>query len=248
MTNHHQPLSPISARYLEYFKPEEFRFRWLEATGLDESLPPRANHLAARILTLWIENESTTSCYDELVRITRLSLRTVQRALQDLSKSGWLRVERRSSRLHIVLVMTDDGVESLVGERERRRAFSGRQQLNDEWVRFVLGKVFAHYGVPVIDLDHGKSRILFAKVRSIISHMTCHEIEAKKLIDELTESPPTEVRDLPGLLLSRAATHIRNYPHLGRSHPIPTPNPHGQATLHRLLEAHGVSRRSLTDS
>lgn len=230
-----EPLSPISAKYLEYFQPAEFRFRWLEATGLYESLPTRANHLAARILTLWIDNESTTTTYDELCRITRLSIRTVQRGLRDLQSTGLLVARRKGSQISLTLVITDFGLDLLLAERERRRLFAGRRDLNDEWTHFVMAKVSTFYGITDSDTQDGLWRVLTAKIRSIIAHMHCHEVEAQKLILELTESPPQGIRDLPALLLSRASIHVRNYPHLARTAPIPVPRTTAATALDKIL-------------
>jgi len=248
MTNRPTPHSPISARYLEHFSPKEFRFRWLEATGLDEGLPARANHLAARLTALFLDVYSVTTTYDDLARTTRMSLRTLQRALIDLKSSGWVVDSRRQSHIDITLILGDRGVDLLLAERERRRTFAGRRELNDQWTEHVVAQVLAAYGVPEIDTGKGKWRILNAKVRSIVAHMTCHEVEARKLIDELTEAPPTELRDLPGLLLSRAGVHVRNYPHLARSAQIVTPHPSGQEFIENVLEGLKASNHSFASA
>lgn len=231
-----KPLSPISARFATHFSIAEFRFRWLEATGLDRSLPSRANHIAARISSLWIFHDSATTSYDELCRITQLSLRTVQRGLKDLESSGFLVVTRHASQINLTLVITDSGMEVLLAERERRRSFAGRRELNDEWATSVTAEVLRFYGTDETEARHGLWPVLASKIRSIVSHMQCFEIEAAKLVAELTESPPTEIQDLPAFLLSRAATHIRNYPHLARSAPTPAPLQRGPSALDEILK------------
>jgi len=40
-------------------------------------------------------------------------------------------------------------------------------------------------------------------------------------VDSLTESLPDQIRDPAGLLLARAAEHIRRYPHLSARAPRP---------------------------
>jgi hypothetical protein len=51
--------------------------------------------------------------------------------------------------------------------------------------------------------------------------MLCFKTECRKLVDALTESLPTAIHDPAGLLLSRAAEHIRHYPHLSARAPRP---------------------------
>jgi hypothetical protein len=55
----------------------------------------------------------------------------------------------------------------------------------------------------------------------MVSHMLCYETESRKLVDALTESLPTVIHDPAGLMLSRAAEHIRRYPHLSARAPRP---------------------------
>ena len=221
------PESPVTQRYLEHFKPAEFRFRWVEATGLDRNLPARANHLASRLGALWVDVFTVSTTYDELSRISRQSLRTVQRAIADLTDYRWIAINREGALMHVTLILDDRGLDLLLEERERRAGFAGRRQINEDWARRVYGQILSRYGQPAVDYSpEGKWRILYSKIRSMVSHMVCPETETLKLIEELTEAPPTQITDLPGFLLSRAATHIRNHPHLGRATKVPTSRPH----------------------
>ena len=66
--------TPITEQYLQHFNANEFRFRWLDATACDLDLSRRANHLAARIITLWLDSNRTQTSYPELQ--PHLSVRT----------------------------------------------------------------------------------------------------------------------------------------------------------------------------
>jgi len=218
-----QPKSgPVTPLYLEHFRPSEFRFRWVEATGLDPALPFRANHLAARLGTLWVDVNHVSTTYDELHRISRMAFRTLHRAVTDLSTHGWISIVREFSQMHITLQLDDAAVELLLAERERGAYYAGRSNLTKEWTRFIYDTVRSAYGLPASDSRPGGIwRAFYAKLRSMVAHMVCHEAEARKLIDELTDMPPYQILDLPSFLLSRAAAHVRSHPHLARKAPIP---------------------------
>jgi len=222
MKQNHPKTSPVTPLYLEHFRPAEFRFRWVEATGLDTTLPFRANHLAARLATLWVDVNVVSTTYDEMHRISQMAFRTLHRAVKDLKSHGWIKITRENSLMHITLLLDDAGVELLLEERERRASFAGRREMIEEWTRVIYSAVRSAYGLESTDTrPGGKWRALHLKIRSIVAYMVCPETESRKLIEELTESPPSQILDLPGLLLSRAASHVRNHPHLARTAPTP---------------------------
>lgn len=66
--------TPITEHYLEHLNANEFRFRWLAATACDLDLSRRVSHLAARIITLWLDSNRTRTSYPELQ--PHLSVRT----------------------------------------------------------------------------------------------------------------------------------------------------------------------------
>jgi hypothetical protein len=66
--------------------------------------------------------------------------------------------------------------------------------------------------------------------------MTFLESETRKLLDELTEALPHTMLDPAGLLLSRAAEHIKRRPHLGaRSSKVGPTNPSGSTHLDETI-------------
>lgn len=211
----HPHASPVTDRYLEHFNPNEFRFRWLDATACDTALSRRGNHLAARLVSLWFEGNYTRTSYSELQRITAMSRKTLERALPELAELGWVDVTHTGSTIGISLAMRDRGLDLLLEERERRKTFAGRQVHNDEWTERIMSHLANTLALnPEMAKKLPKWRLLRSKIRSIVSHMLCYETECRKLVDSLTESLPTSIHDPAGLLLSRAAEHIRRYPHL----------------------------------
>jgi hypothetical protein len=218
----HSHASPITERYLEHFTPNEFRFRWLDATACDPALSRRGNHLAARIATLWFEANHARTSYAELQRITGMSRKTLERALPELAELGWLDVTNRGSTIEVGLAMSDRGLDLLLEERERRQSFAGRRERNDEWTERIMTHLATTLAIhPDEAARLPKWRLLRSKVRSMVSHMLCYETESRKLVDALTESLPTVIHDPAGLMLSRAAEHIRRYPHLSARAPRP---------------------------
>jgi hypothetical protein len=218
----HFHASPVTERYLEHFTPNEFRFRWLDATACDPVLSRRGNHLAARLVTLWFDGNHTSSSYAELQRITGMSRKTLERALPELSELGWINVTHRGSVIGIDLAMSDRGLDLLLEERERRQSFAGRRAGNDEWTERIIAHLVTTLALNPEQAERlPRWRLLRSKIRSIVSHMLCYETESRKLVDSLTESLPSAIHDPAGLLLSRAAEHIRRYPHLGARAPRP---------------------------
>jgi len=218
----HSHASPVTDRYLEHFTHSEFRFRWLDATACDTALSRRGNHLAARLVTLWFEGNYTHTSYAELQRITGMSRKTLERALPELAELGWVDVTHTGSTIGLSLAMRDRGLDLLLEERERRKTFAGRQVHNDEWTERIMSHLANTLALSAETVEKlPRWRLLRSKIRSIVSHMLCYETECRKLVDSLTESLPTSIHDPAGLLLSRAAEHIRRYPHLSARAPRP---------------------------
>ena len=218
----HYHSTPITERYLEHFTANEFRFRWLDATACDLDLSRRANHLAARIITLWFDSNHTRTSYAELQRITSMSRKTLERAIPELVDLGWINVTHRGSDIEIGLALNDRGLHLLIEERERRQSFAGRRVHNDEWTERIMSHL-----INTLALDPERAeklpkwQLLRSKIRSIISHMLFYETECRKLAETLTESLPSAIHDPAGLLLSRASEHIRHHPHLSARAPRP---------------------------
>ena len=218
----HSNYTPVTDRYLEHFTPQEFRFRWLDATGCDHALSRRGNHLAARLVSLWFESNHTRTSYAELQRITAMSRKTLERALPELAELGWVNLTHSGSAIGLSLAMSDRGLDLLLEERERRTSFAGRQVHNDEWTESIMSHLVTTLALHPEHVERlPRWRLLRSKIRSIVSHMLCYETECRKLVDSLTESLPASIHDPAGLLLSRAAEHIRRYPHLSARAPRP---------------------------
>lgn len=209
------------ARYLEHFSMKEYKFRWIEATGLDTQLPTRANHLAARFIDLYIQNASASASIERLMELTRGSRSTVQRATKDLVAGGWL-APRLPYASNVVLLMPDRGIDLLIARQKSQAEFRGRAAVNDHHAALVLAHLNNLYGT---NLGNGRgpnaAPHLCARIRSIIAHMVEPDIEVRKLVDTLTESPPADLQDPVGFLLARACEHLRARPHLGRRGPDP---------------------------
>ena len=220
----------IPDRFFEHYKQTEFRFRWADATGLDNTLTRRANHLAARISTLYFDAHTTKTSYAELRQISRMSQKSLERALPELISAGWITTDAENGNIFITLRLSERGLDLLLEERERRRHFAGRREINEQWATFVFDSAVSQLGIDP-DTVRGvrKWRTLYSKIRSIVSHMTLLESETKKLLEELTEALPHTMHDPPGLLLSRAAEHVRRRPYLGTRY-LSTPLATGKNT------------------
>jgi len=118
--------------------------------------------------------------------------------------------------------MSEQGLDLLLEERERRQSFAGRRATNDEWTDRIIAHLVDTLELHPEQIERlPRWRPLRAKIRSIVSHMLCYETESQKLVNTLTESLPTSIQDPAGLLLSRASEHIRLHPHLSARAPRP---------------------------
>ncbi len=242
----HSHSTKITDRYLEHFTPNEFRFRWLDATACDPALSRRGNHLAARIFTLWFESNHARTSYAELHRITAMSRKTLERALPELAERGWISVTHQGSTIEIGLAMSEHGLDLFLEERERRKSFAGRRAANDEWTDSIIAHLVTTLELHPEQVERlPRWRLLRAKIRSIVSHMLCYETESKKLVATLTESLPTSIQDPAGLMLSRACEHLRLHPHLSARAPRPKSGASAQfieATIANIAESLAVPR------
>ena len=242
----HSHSTQITNRYLEHFTPNEFRFRWLDATACDPALSRRGNHLAARIFTLWFESNHARTSYAELHRITAMSRKTLERALPELAERGWISVTHQGSTIEIGLAMSEHGLDLFLEERERRKSFAGRRAANDEWTDSIIAHLVTTLELHPEQVERlPRWRLLRAKIRSIVSHMLCYETESKKLVDTLTESLPKSIQDPAGLLLSRAGEHVRLHPHLSARAPRPKSGASARfidATIDDIAETLAVPR------
>ena len=242
----HSHSTQITNRYLEHFTPNEFRFRWLDATACDPALSRRGNHLAARIFTLWFESNHARTSYAELHRITAMSRKTLERALPELAERGWISVIHQGSTIEIGLAMSEHGLDLFLEERERRKSFAGRRAANDEWTDSIIAHLVTTLELHPDQVERlPRWRLLRAKIRSIVSHMLCYETESKKLVDTLTESLPKSIQDPAGLLLSRAGEHVQLHPHLSARAPRPKSGASARfidATIDDIAETLAVPR------
>jgi len=211
------PAHELPAEYKEHFSIPEVFFRWKEATGLDLVLQPRAVSVAARIDELGgVDGTAETSVHAISLR-TRLSERTVKRAIRDLEERGFLTVERRSG-LSLRLRMPEHAITLLLEERQRRRDYANRRELNDSITDGILQEVCSHLRVDsVIAGASGGWPILRFRVRSMVSQMADLEREPKRLVRHLVDQPPGQIRNPVPFLISRASEYLQNNPQLSPS-------------------------------
>ena len=211
------PAHELPAEYKEHFSIPEVFFRWKEATGLDLVLQPRAVSVAARVDELGgVDGTAETSVHAISLR-TRLSERTVKRAIRDLEERGFLTVERRSG-LSLRLRMPEHAITLLLEERQRRRDYANRRELNDSITDGILQEVCSHLRVDsVIAGASGGWPILRFRVRSMISQMADLDREPKRLVRHLVDQPPGQIRNPVPFLISRASEYLQNNPQLSPS-------------------------------
>lgn len=211
------PAHELPDEYKENFSVQEVFFRWKEATGLDLVLQPRAVSVAARLDELGgVDGTVQTSCFTISLR-TRLSERTVKRAIRDLEERGFISVDRHAG-LTIRLCFPEHAVTLLLEERQRRRDYASRRELNDLITNGILDEVCGLLG---FDESQAKSSgawpILRFRIRSMVSQMADLDREPQRLVRHLIDQPAGQIRNHVGFLISRASEYLHNNPQLSTS-------------------------------
>lgn len=211
------PAHELPDEYKENFSVQEVFFRWKEATGLDLVLQPRAVSVAARLDELGgVDGTVQTSCFTISLR-TRLSERTAKRAIRDLEERGFISVDRHAG-LTIRLCFPEHAVTLLLEERQRRRDYASRRELNDLITNGILDEVCGLLG---FDESQAKSSgawpILRFRIRSMVSQMADLNREPQRLVRHLVDQPAGQIRNHVGFLISRASEYLHNNPQLSTS-------------------------------
>jgi hypothetical protein len=210
------PTHLLPGDYLDHFSIDEFKFRWHEATGLDTKLHFRANHLASRLMSLWIVDANLSTSKAELARITNTSVKTMDRALVELEHRGWVDVTRMD-RLSIYLMIPEHGMESLLLHRQRIEHQRELRATRETSTREVLLAVSDAYDVPRKTVLTGPQwQIIRSRVRSTINQMTDITQESNKLTISICESPPARCSSPMAVVGARIDEHLKRYPHLQR--------------------------------
>jgi hypothetical protein len=210
------PTHLLPKGYLAHFTTQEYKFRWHEATGLDADLHFRANHLASRLMSLWIVDAHLSTCKAELARITNTSVKTMDRALVALEDRGWVEVTRQDN-LSVFLTIPTHGLQSLLTQRQNQELQRSLRQVRESHAHEILAMVALTYGISLDAVQNSPSwRIVRARVRSLINRMSDIPGESKKLSDFLCECPPTSTINPAAVVSSRIDDYLRRHPYLSR--------------------------------
>jgi hypothetical protein len=209
------PTHLLPPDYLNYFRLDEYKFRWHEASGLDPELHFRANHLASRLTSLWIVDAHTFTSKQQITRITNTSIKTTGRALAELEDRGWVHVSRAGDRLSVFLTIPQSGFDRLIAEHQSAEAQRITRLSRELAAQDTLGALALSFGVDVREVQSGADwKVIRSRVRSITNRMSSVETETRKLIEAVRESVPPNIRCPQAFISSRLDEHLRNYPHL----------------------------------
>ena len=231
--------------YLEHFKIGEFKFRWHQASGLDSNLHFRANHLASRLISLWITDGHLVTAKHVLARITNTSIRTMDRALLALEDRGWVQVSRDGDGLSIFLVIPEHGFQALMRERKSSEQERSLRLTRELATQVALCSIAGQYDVDSEMVKFAPEwKIVRSRVRSVISRMGDVEVECKKLVEAICESIPVNVRCPQALISSRIDDHLRRHTHLSHR---PTKSTRMQSQIEPRFDIQGLIA-SVSDS
>ena len=208
--------SVLSPEYLERFSRAEFKFRWLEALGLETAEWRRSGDLyAAFMLASFMDTDG--HCYPSLAKLAKpmkKSPDTVRRSLRLLSDAGWLMIIPRSQNTNLYYArLPAQGLANLIKERDRPKEESHMK----EWHRAlweILGPTCSAWQLAsnVEHMEPDWAR-LEGRIYQLISRMGGPLADFKPLIRWMTEEASPGIESPVGFLLIRAGEFSDAYTH-----------------------------------
>ena len=133
--------------YLEHFGYDEFKFRWLDALGLERDDWRRGTELfAAYVLSSFMDAQG--ACYPSIERLATPMCKsedTVRRALRTLANHGWLMIVPRANRTNqYFAVLPAYGMQLLLDKRATGHSDTAGAELHAAVARVLAGACDAH--------------------------------------------------------------------------------------------------------
>ena len=213
------PNSYLSSEYLEWFSPEELKFRWTEALGLETSKWRRSTELyTALMLASFMDAEG--SCFpalESLAQPMKKSQDTVRRSLKILEEEGWLVVIPRPNRSNIYqAILPHYGLIKLIEKRKQKRQVFSFYDLKSS-MEGVLGLTLSAYGFNWLDTEFFPDWArLEGRIIQLINQMGGPSANLAPLVRWMTEGAYSGVETPVAFLLKRAGDFSKAYNHLRR--------------------------------
>lgn len=204
--------------YNDHFKISEYKFRWIDALGIDRDKSRPEHHVACTLASMMDTEGYAYPSIDHLARCMASSNRFVQNAIRSLADKGWLIVDERSGTSNeYQAILPQQGLNNLVAHREGKRSgaksFPARIALANRLLETVWNEL--NFDKSILHSQEGVKRLCGA-IRQILSNSPDPESDGKRMVRSLCESPSPKIQDPVSYLFNRIKTFRRENPHLGR--------------------------------
>jgi Fe2+ or Zn2+ uptake regulation protein len=203
-------------RFLENFALDEFKFRWIDALGLEMAEWRSSTDLYVALL-LSTFMSTAGECWpsvESLAKPMRKSADTVRRSLKRLEEYGWLIIVSQPNRTNRYQAkLPEHGVSLLLADRETsRRAASAEGSLDA--VNRILDQVCSAHGFNGGELKktNGWARVE-GRMHQLVNRLGGPNSDFGALIRWMCEAGPTVIVSPTGFLLDRASSFKSAYDH-----------------------------------
>jgi len=216
MTTENNNALSAPSDYLLHFGSDEFKFRWLEALGLEREEWRRGTELfAAYVLSSYMDAHG--ACYPSLERLAtpmRKSEDTVRRALRNLENHGWLMIVSRANRTNqYFAVLPAYGMQLLLEQRSAGHSGSDGSVLHAAVSRVLQLACDAHG----FDREHLMRERSWARIEGrlfqVINRLGGATADLSSLTRWMCDVAGTGVDTPVGFLLARAGSFAKAYRH-----------------------------------
>ena len=216
MTNENISTVSAPADYLHHFSMDEFKFRWLEALGLERDNWRRGTELfTAYVLSSFMDTQG--SCYPSIERLATPMCKsedTVRRALRTLANQGWLMIVPRANRTNqYFAVLPTYGMQLLLDQRAASPSSNSGSDLRAAVARVLATACQAH-GFNQVDLMKERSWArIEGRLYQVINRVGGPQADLTFLTRWMSDEESRGVSSPVGFLLARASSFAKTYRH-----------------------------------
>ena len=200
--------------YLEHFGYDEFKFRWLDALGLERDDWRRGTELfTAYVLSSFMDVQG--ACYPSIERLATPMCKsedTVRRALRKLATHGWLMIVPRANRTNqYFAVLPAYGMQLLLDQRATGHSGTAGAELHAAVARVLAVACDAH-GFDQAQLMQERSWArIEGRLYQVINRLGGPNTDLSSLMRWMSDEASDGVSSPVGFLLARASSFAKAY-------------------------------------
>lgn len=214
MPNENASTVSAPSDYLQHFGYDEFKFRWLEALGLERDDWRRGTELfTAYVLSSFMDAQG--ACYPSIERLATPMCKsedTVRRALRTLANHGWLMIVPRANRTNqYFAVLPAYGMQLLLDQRATGHSGTAGAELHAAVARVLTVACDAH-GFDQAQLTQERSWArIEGRLYQVINRLGGPHMDLSSLTRWMSEEASEGVSSPVGFLLARASSFAKAY-------------------------------------